>query len=46
MTKGKPVHVVPRGDRWAVQREGGQRATSLHDTQAEAERAGRPDPGA
>ena len=42
MTKGKPVHVVPRGDRWAVDREGSQRATSLHDTQAEAERAGRP----
>jgi hypothetical protein len=42
MGKGKPVHVVPRGDRWAVEREGAERASSLHDTQAEAEKAGRP----
>lgn len=42
MTRGKPVHVVPQGGRWAVKREGNQRASSLHDTQAEAERAGRP----
>ena len=39
--KPAPVHVVPRGDQWAVEREGGQRASSLHDTQAEAEAAGR-----
>jgi hypothetical protein len=38
----KPVHVVPQGDKWAVKREGNQRATSLHDTQREAEQAGRP----
>jgi Uncharacterized protein conserved in bacteria (DUF2188) len=42
MSKGKPVHVVPQGDRWTVKREGAQRASSLHDTQAEAEKAGRP----
>ena len=42
MTKAKPVHVVPRGDSWAVEREGSQRASSLHNTQVEAERAGRP----
>jgi hypothetical protein len=42
MGKGKPVHVVPQGDRWAVKREDSQRASSLHDTQAEAEKAGRP----
>lgn len=42
MTKKKPVHVVPHGDGWAVKREGNQRASSLHDTQAEAERVGRP----
>jgi Uncharacterized protein conserved in bacteria (DUF2188) len=42
MGKGKPVHVVPRGDRWAVEREDAKRASSLHDTQAEAEKAGRP----
>ena len=42
MTKKKPVHVVPHGDRWAVRREGNERATSTHDTQAKAEQAGRP----
>jgi hypothetical protein len=40
MAKGNP-HVVPRGDEWAVQREGGNRASSLHPTQAEAIDAGR-----
>ncbi|MEU8068585.1 MULTISPECIES: DUF2188 domain-containing protein [unclassified Micromonospora] len=40
--KPKPVHVVPRDGAWAVVREGNQRASSLHPTQAEAERAGRP----
>ena len=36
-------HVVPRSDinGWAVQREGADRASSLHDTQAEAIEAGR-----
>ena len=42
MARKKAVHVVPRGDHWAVEREGNQRASSLHDTQAEAERTGRP----
>ncbi|MFF0876701.1 DUF2188 domain-containing protein [Micromonospora aurantiaca (nom. illeg.)] len=40
--KAKPVHVVPRDGEWAVVREGNQRASSLHPTQAEAERVGRP----
>jgi hypothetical protein len=41
----KPVHVTPhqmdwaRG--WAVKREGATRASSVHRTQTEAERAGR-----
>jgi hypothetical protein len=35
------VHVTPRDGRWAVERDGGQRASSLHDTQAQAETAGR-----
>jgi hypothetical protein len=39
--KPPPVHVVPRGDQWIVEREGGQRASSLHDTQRQAEQAGR-----
>jgi hypothetical protein len=41
MTKSKPIHVVPRGGRWAVKRAGSRRASSLHSTQAQAERAGR-----
>jgi Uncharacterized protein conserved in bacteria (DUF2188) len=41
MAERRGVHVTPHGDRWAVEREGGQRASSLHDTQAEAEKMGR-----
>ena len=41
MAKKKGVHVTPRGDRWAVMREGNERATSLHDTQKQAEKKGR-----
>lgn len=38
----KDVHVVPRTDgRWAVERPGADRASSLHETQAEAFEAGR-----
>lgn len=37
----KPVHVTPREDGWAVMREGNQRASSVHSTQKEAEKAGR-----
>ena len=40
MAKNNP-HVVPRGDRWAVQREGTARASSLHPTHADAIAAGR-----
>ena len=39
--KKKGVHVTPRGDKWAVVREGSERASSLHDTQAQAEKEGR-----
>ena len=35
------VHVVPRDGGWAVQRAGGQRASSLHETQADAVDRGR-----
>ena len=35
-------HVVPRDDKWAVLREGADKAGSLHDTQGEAIDAGRP----
>lgn len=31
-------HVVPRGKRWAVEKPGAKRASSLHATQREAER--------
>ncbi len=38
----KPVHVTPRGGQgWAVIREGNDRASSVHPTQAEAAKAGR-----
>jgi hypothetical protein len=40
MTK-KDLHVVPRDSGWAVQKEGGQKATSLHRTQTEATSAAR-----
>lgn len=33
---GKNQHVVPRGDQWAVRGAGNSRATSIHNTQAEA----------
>jgi hypothetical protein len=32
----KNQHVVPHADGWAVQGAGNNRATSVHDTQAEA----------
>lgn len=32
----KNQHVTPRQGQWAVQGEGNSRATSIHDTQAEA----------
>lgn len=38
---GKNQHVVPHGDDWAVRGAGNQRVTSIHSTQAEAERAAR-----
>ncbi|MCG3132815.1 MAG: hypothetical protein FLDDKLPJ_03681 [Phycisphaerae bacterium] len=37
----KDYHVVPRGDEWAVKREGAERAAAVHPTQGEAERAAR-----
>lgn len=33
---GKNQHVVPRGDQWVVRGAGNSRATSIHNTQAEA----------
>lgn len=39
---GKPSQrVVPRGDVWALQRDGAQRATGLFPTQADAIERGR-----
>ena len=34
---GKPKHVVPHGDEWAVREEGARRVISVHPTQREAE---------
>lgn len=41
MANKTPVHVLSRGDGWAVVRQGKERATSVHPTQAEAAKAGR-----
>lgn len=38
---GKNQHVVPHSDGWAVKGAGNRRATSVHETQAEAMEAGR-----
>lgn len=38
---GKNQHVVPHEDGWAVRGAGNSRATSVHDTQAEAIRHAR-----
>lgn len=37
----KNVHVVPHPQGWAVQIEGNERATSVHDTQRDAIDSGR-----
>jgi uncharacterized protein YdaT len=41
MSKGRNQHVVPRDSGWAVKPEGGQRASSVHETQREAIDRGR-----
>jgi uncharacterized protein (TIGR02271 family) len=41
MADKSSVHVEPRESGWAVVREGSERATSLHQTQAEAAKEGR-----
>lgn len=42
MAKRNNYHVVPNGgEGWALRREGSERATSLHPTQADAIEAGR-----
>jgi hypothetical protein len=40
MAKGD-IHVVPSANRWRVEVEGSGRASSTHETQAEARSAGR-----
>ena len=40
MANKPPIHVLSRDDGWAVVREGNDRATSVHPTQAEAAEAG------
>src|SRR3712207_9496217 len=40
MANKSSVHVEPRESGWAVVREGGERATSVHPTQAEAAKEG------
>ena len=41
MGNRKNVHVVQRDSGWGTLREGGQRATQVYDTQAQAIQAGR-----
>jgi hypothetical protein len=41
MANRKNVHIVQRDAGWGTLREGGQRATQIYGTQAEAIRAGR-----
>ena len=41
MANRNNVHVVQRGDQWGTLREGGERASGLYNTQAEAIEAGR-----
>jgi Uncharacterized protein conserved in bacteria (DUF2188) len=38
---GKNQHVVPHGDEWAVRGAGNDKASSIHPTQADAERTAR-----
>lgn len=39
MANKKNIHTVPTEDGWANRREGGKRASSTHDTKAEAQAA-------
>lgn len=41
MANRNNIHIVQRGDQWGALREGGERVSSLHDTQAEAIDTGR-----
>ena len=41
MANRNNVHIVQRGDKWGTLREGGERVSGLHNTQAAAVAAGR-----
>ena len=41
MADSKNYSVGPHGDGWQVKRDGADRASSIHDTKAEAVRAGK-----
>ena len=41
MSKGRDRNVFKRGKKWANKRQDAERASSLHDTQREAENAAR-----
>jgi len=41
MADKKRIHVTPKGDDWAVQREGGKKASGVHDRKKEAIEQGR-----
>ncbi|WP_303774219.1 DUF2188 domain-containing protein [Anaerolinea thermophila] len=41
MANNRNVHVVPKGNQWAVKKEGNKRATSIHQRKEKAEKRGR-----
>lgn len=41
MTKKRDYHVVPHPEGWAVKKENAERASSVHDTKAEAMEEGK-----
>lgn len=41
MTKGKQHHLVPKGNKWAVERSGSERASGIFETKQEAKDTGR-----
>jgi hypothetical protein len=41
MGNKRNVHVVPKGNQWAVRKEGNKRVTSIHQRKEDAEKRGR-----
>ena len=41
MTKGKQHHLVPKGDKWAVERSGSERASGVFETKKDGKKTKR-----